>query len=242
MRGDVLKSVFGSRIALGVVFSAFLVIGVICVRNENSTSVSIGTSLIASALVSLATLMIDQIRNSEQMRAADLAKAGLVAAYQRRDLPEYDAKVREDAEIDIAGYTLRSFSETNEEVLRQRVVAGKPVRVRALLVDPESEAARFLERSESLTEGTYAANLLRFRKRMANIEGFEVRTIKRHLPMMIYRIDDVLYTGPFPTDGRSRMAATLKLGLNGWLFERQKDDFEKLWQDASALPAGCKAD
>ena len=74
-RRDVLKSIFGSRIALGVVFFIFFLVGLICVRLEDSTSVSIGTSLIASALVSLATLMIDQIRNSEQMRAADLASS-----------------------------------------------------------------------------------------------------------------------------------------------------------------------
>jgi hypothetical protein len=102
-----------------------------------------------------------------------------------------------------------------------------------LIVDPDCEPAKLMERSEGLTEGAYRANFHSLQERLAGIEGVKIRTIRRHLPMMIYRIDQTLYTGPFPMDGRSRMALTLKLGVGGWLFDRQRAEFEALWQEAA---------
>jgi hypothetical protein len=222
-----------------MVFSLFLIAGILFVRAGGPVLISIGTSFIAGALISLATLLIDQIRNSEQMRAADLVKAGLLEAHERRDLPEYDGLVRRAEEIDVAGYTLRSFSETNEQILRQRAASGKPIKVRVLVVDPQCEAAAVMENAEHLPHGTYQAVLTGLRAKLEDIEGVEIRTVRHHLPMMIYRIDKILYTGPFPLDGTSRMALTLKLGLGGWLFQRQRAEFDALWaQAAAALPNG----
>lgn len=233
-----MQSVLGSRTALAVVFALFLGAGTLCVYNGGTVAVSIGTSFIAGSLISLATLLIDQIRNGEQLRAVDLARAGLLEAFERRDLPEYDSLVVAAGEIDVAGYTLKSFSETNENVLRQRAKAGKPISVRMLLVDPECAAAKIMESSEGLPEGGYRSNFESLRSRLVDLPHLEIRTLPRHLPMMIYRIDRTLYTGPFPVDGRSRMALTLKLGLDGWLFERQLAEFNTLWEQATPIPNG----
>ena len=235
LRSDVLKAVFGSRIALAVIFAGFLVLGIVCVWLGGTVLISVGTSLIASALISFATLLIDQIRNGEQMRAADLAKAGLLAAYERRDLGEYDNLVGRASQIDIAGYTLKSFSETNASILRDRATAGNAVTVRVLVVNPDDEAAKQMEHAEGLSKGAYQASFRSLQGRLSGIGGVQIRTIRRHLPMMIYRIDQTLYTGPFPTDGRSRMALTLKLGLGGWLFLRQRAEFDALWEMADTV-------
>ena len=215
-----------------MVFSAFLAGGILCVSIGGPIRISIGTSLIATAMVSLATLAIDQIRNSEQVRAADLVKAGLLEAYDRRDLPEYDELVLHAQEIDVAGYTLRSFSETNEQTLRQRAADGNPISVRVLVVDPNCEAASAMEKAERLPPGTYQSVLMGLRTKLEGIAGVQIRTVSHHLPMMIYRIDGTLYTGPFPMDGTSRMALTLRLGLGGWAYQRQRAEFEALWDQA----------
>lgn len=234
-RSDVLQTVLGSRTVLAIVFTGFLGAGVLCVYSGGTVSVSIGTSFIAGALISLATLLIDQIRNGEQLRAADLAQAGLLAAYERRDLPEYDGLVAAADQIDVAGYTLKSFSETNESALRHRAKTGHAISVRILLVDPHCDAARVMEHSEGLSSGGYSANFESLKSKLTGIPDLEIKTIPHHLPMMIYRIDQILYTGPFPIDGRSRMAITLKLGLNGWLFERQLSEFNALWAKATPI-------
>lgn len=196
---------------------------------------SIGTSLIAGALMSLATLWIDQIRNGEAIRMRDLVETGLVAAYPRRNLTEeYDALVANAKVIDVTGYTLKSFSEQNEEVLRKRAEQQSPVLVRILLVDPESESSKIMQHAENLSTGQYSGSRDSLLKSLGNIPGVEVRLSPRHLSMMIYRIDNILFTGPYPASAKSAKAFTLKLG-RGWLFDRQMEDFEALWKLGSIV-------
>lgn len=206
-----------------------MVIGIILVKIDGPLNMSIGTSLIAGALMSLATLWIDQIRNGEEVRMRDLVHTGLLAAYPRRNLAEeYDALVADAKVIDVTGYTLKSFSEQNEEVLRARAKQGKPVKVRILLVDPDSEASKIMQKAENQSIGQYSGSRDSLLRSLGDIRGVEVRLSKRHLSMMIYRIDETLFTGPYPASARSAKAFTLKLG-RGWLFDRQMEDFEALW-------------
>lgn len=205
-------------------------LGVILVLIDGPVQLSIGTSLIAGALMSLATLWIDQIRNGEEIRVRDLVETGLVAAYTRRNLTEeYDALVANAKVIDITGYTLKSFSEQNEEALRKRAAQNNPILVRILLVDPNSESSKIMEHAENQPTGQYSGSRDSLLKALGNIPGVEVRLSPRHLSMMIYRIDDILFTGPYPASAKSAKAFTLKLG-QGWLFERQIEDFEALWK------------
>ncbi|KQB54484.1 hypothetical protein AQS70_21725 [Pseudomonas endophytica] len=218
-----------SRTTLVVVFLVFMVLGGILVLIGGSLQLSIGTSLIAGSLISLATLWIDQIRNGEEVRMRDLVETGLVAAYPRRNLTEeYDALVAGAKVIDVTGYTLRSFSEQNEEMLRKRAEQHNPVKVRILLVDPDTDSSKIMQEAEKLPTGQYSGSRDSLLKSLGDIKGVEVRLSKRHLSMMIYRIDETLFTGPYPASAKSAKAFTLKLG-RGWLFNRQMEDFEALW-------------
>ncbi|NUT88442.1 hypothetical protein HNO91_18555 [Pseudomonas corrugata] len=221
---------FRSRGALVMVFLGFMVLGVILVLIDGPVQLSIGTSLIAGALMSLATLWIDQIRNGEEIRMRDLVTTGLVAAYTRRNLTEeYDVLVANAKVIDVTGYTLKSFSEQNEEVLRKRADQNNPILVRILLVDPNSESSKIMQHAENQSTGQYSGSKDSLLKTLGNIPGVEVRLSPRHLSMMIYRIDDILFTGPYPASAKSAKAFTLKLA-RGWLFDRQMEDFEALWK------------
>lgn len=206
-----------------------MILGMILVTTDDTLQLSIGTSLIAGALISLATLWIDQIRNGEEVRMRDLVETGLVAAYPRRNLTEeYDALVAGAKVIDVTGYTLRSFSEQNEEMLRKRAKQKKPVKVRILLVDPDTESSKIMQEAENLPIGQYSGSRESLLKSLGDIRGVEVRLSKRHLSMMIYRIDETLFTGPYPASAKSAKAFTLKL-RRGWLFDKQMEDFEALW-------------
>lgn len=201
----------------------------------NSLMASIGTSLIAGGLMSLATLWIEQIRNGEEIRMKDLIQTGLVAAYQRRNLTEeYDALVKDAKVIDVTGYTLKSFSEQNEEIFRARAKTRKPIKVRILLVNPDSEASKIMEAAENQSAGQYAGSRDALLKALGDIRGVEVRLSRRHLSMMVYRIDGTLFTGPYPASAKSANAFTLRIG-QGWLFEKQMEDFDELWASASVV-------
>lgn len=222
---------FRSRTTFALVFALFLVLGVLLATSDNALTASIGTSFIAGGLMSLATLWIEQIRNGEEIRMKDLIQTGLVAAYRRRNLTEeYDELVKDAKVIDVTGYTLKSFSEQNEEVLRARA-KRKPIKVRILLVDPDSEASKIMEAAENQSAGQYAGSRDALLKALGDIKGVEIRLSKRHLSMMVYRIDDTLFTGPYPASAKSANALTLKIG-QGWLFGKQMEDFDELWKAA----------
>ncbi|EZH77033.1 hypothetical protein AU05_01105 [Ectopseudomonas composti] len=232
---DARRLFFRSRTTVAVVFTLFLALGVYLASIDSALTLSIGTSLIAGGVISLATLWIEQIRNGEEIRMKDLIQTGLVAAYRRRNLTEeYDALVKDAKVIDVTGYTLKSFSEQNEEVLRERARKRKPIRVRVLLVDPDSEASRIMEAAENQSAGQYAGSRDALLKALGDIKGVEVRLSKRHLSMMIYRIDNTLFTGPYPASAKSANAFTLRIG-QGWLFQKQMDDFDALWKAADVV-------
>ena len=128
-----------------------MTVGALLTKYGGTTSVSIGTSLIASGLVALATILVEFVRGPEQLRAAELSKAGLMAVYPRRDLDEYDELVSKAALIDVAGYTLRSFTEANIIHMRERLNAGNPIRVRMLMVDPSTPIAKAMQKKRRAT-------------------------------------------------------------------------------------------
>ena len=240
LRADVIQAIARSRKLLSAIFGAFLLGGIALIILGGTIKLSIGTSIIASSLISLATLVIDQVRNGEQIRAADLAKAGMLTVYKRRDLPEYDSLIQRSSRIDVAGYTLRSFSESNAEYLSRRAADGNPVKVRVLLVDPSCEASRVMEAAEQMPPGSYDNSVATTIARLGSVKGAEIRFLPRHLSMMIYRIDGILYTGPFPQNGLSKVSLTFKLGHGGWLFQKQVEEFEGLWNDAKPISSSLR--
>jgi hypothetical protein len=226
-----------SRRVFAIIFAIFVAIGIaLIIFSCNTNTQAFGISLLAGALISIATLWIEYIRTGEQVRADELLRSGLIGAYERRDLvEEYNEHVKGCKKISVAGYTLTAFTESNEHYFRQRAEKNDPVNVRMLLVDPESEWAKVMEMTEEKSPGAYLQAYQAIVSKMKGVDGVELRLLKRHLPMMIYTIDHVLYTGPYPHRGASRMATTLKLAGDGWLFQRQSTEFEELWATASMV-------
>ncbi len=163
----------------------------------------------------------------------ELISTGLVAAYPQRNLgQEYGVLVARAKVIDVTGYTLTAFSEQNKEHFIACVKAKKPIKARILLVDPDSEAAGIMAAAENKEVSQYLASHRTLIKSLSGLKGVHIKITKRHLSMMVYRIDDVLFTGPYPFTGNSTTATTLKVG-RGWLFDRQMEDFDRLWEEAA---------
>lgn len=225
-----------SRTFWTLFFFAIIGLGVGLTVYNHTLTVSIGTSLIASGIVALATILVDFVRGPEELRAAELSKAGLLAVYQRRDLDEYDTLVRKAYQIDVAGYTLRSFTEANVGHIKERFKDGNPIRVRLLMVDPNTAIAKAMQKNEGHPPGAYTKSHQAIQNLFEGLEQcVELRTIDFPLPAMLYRIDDILYTGPYPKGTPSKLATTLKMNSRGWLFDRTVREFEELWKDAKPM-------
>jgi hypothetical protein len=220
-----------SRTTIAILFAAFLIIGVALLFAPGEIWLAIGTSLVTGAVISLATLLIDQVRNGEQVRMKELMDTGLLAAHKRRNLEEYASLVANAKSIDVAGYTLKSFFEQNESILKERADKKTPIVARLLLVDPECEASKIMQAAERLPVEHYAGSQKALLHGLRDVDGVTVKMINQHLSMMIYRIDSVIYTGPYPHSAKSSTALTLKLGT-GWFYDRQMEEFESLWAKA----------
>lgn len=163
----------------------------------------------------------------------ELINTGLVAAYPQRNLgQEYGVLVADAKVIDVTGYTLTAFSEQNKERFTERAKTKKPIKARILLVDPGSEASAIMAAAENKDISQYLASHRTLIKSLSGLKGIEIKLTKRPLSMMVYRIDDVLFTGPYPFTANSTTATTLKVG-RGWLFDRQMKDFDELWKEAT---------
>lgn len=233
---DALKFIVSTRMFWTIVFLCIIVVGIALTEYGDERSVSIGTSLIASGIVALATILVDFVRSGEQLRIAELSKAGLLAVHSRRDLDEYDSLVRKAYQIDVAGYTLRSFTEANIGHIRERLGAGNPIRVRMLMVDPSTPVAKAMQKNEGHPPGAYTKSHKAVQNLLEGLdESVEIRTIDFPLPAMIYRIDDTLYTGPYPKGEPSKLATTYKVSTRGWMFEKTIKEFENLWSEAQPV-------
>ena len=210
-------------------------LGILYFKKGNSVAEGIGGSLIASAIVSLATIWIDYIRSGHQLRADLLLASGLRQAFPERNISDYENYLPSFAEIDVAGYSLGAFIESNEQRMHERAKKGDKFKVRMLLVHPECSSAVILEEGENKPRGTYSRALATIKQKLVGLESHvELRLLNRSLPMMIYRIDRILYTGPYPHIGASRSALTLKVE-GGWLFTRQQAEFDSLWASSAQV-------
>ena len=230
---DIRRAIFSSRWTLVIIFTIIFVSGILIPHQCKGDSVweGIGGSLIASAIVSLATIWIDAIRTGKRLLGDQLLECGLRQAFQSRAITEeYEQHLKNFKQIDVAGYTLGAFTESNEGRLRSMHKSNENFKVRMLLVDPDSESAKLFEQAEDKTSGSYSQALSTIKKKLTGLdEKVELRLLKCALPMMIYRIDRVLYTGPYPHKGASRNALTIKTE-QGWIFDRLTTEFNELWE------------
>lgn len=218
------------------IVTVLLTIGIWGANQEVTAYQNIGASLIASAIVAFATLWIDFIRGGEQLRADELARAGLQQVFDRRDLEEYKPQVKTSSHISVTGYTLRAFTESSEPIFRERARNKDKFSVRMLLADPESPLSIVMEAAERQSSGSYKASFLTIKQQLAGLgEYIEIRLLNKPLTSMIYILDSTIYTGPYPNKGCSRHAFTLKIEASSWLFDRQKEEFEELWNAATKV-------
>ena len=158
MWADIRQTIFGSRWTLVFIFTLIFSAGILILRQCKGDSVweGIGGSLIASAIVSLATIWIDYIRAGKRLLGDQLLECGLRQAFPSRAIPEeYEKHLNGFKEIDVAGYTLGAFTESNEGRLRAMYQSGDKFKVRMLLVDPDCESAKLFEKAEDKPSGAY---------------------------------------------------------------------------------------
>lgn len=205
---------------------------------KNTILVSVGTSLIAGGI----TTVLDLFRNTEKGQVFEKAdalilEAGVDNIYNKRDLDEYDQIVkRAKNSIDVMGYSLRGFYQSYKDILTEKANKDYDFKVRILLVDADTASSEWRERNEDgKVRGIYKESIEVIKTGFRNIPNIEIRVIDIPLGHMIYRIDNVMYVGPYFYKKNSKSTNTLKLSKEGWLFKEYQYEFDRMWNDAKPV-------
>lgn len=201
---------------------------------KNTILVSIGTSLLAGGIVAI----LDLFKNwgSEQIyHNIDnlILHAGIEEIYNKRDLDEYDVLIKKAKKsIDVMGYSLRSFYQSYKDILLDKTNKNKMFKIRILLVEPDSMSSQWRENNEDgEISGTYKNSLKVIKRGFENRVNIEIKTIDIPLGHMIYRIDDVMYVGPYFYRKNSKSTSTIRLNKEGWLFKEYQLEFDNMWEE-----------
>ena len=110
-------------------------------ENLKTIFLSIGTSVIVLGIVSfLELLRAEQMDEKEKTNLKIIEEGGIENIFKRRDLEEYKEIVyNAKKSIDITGYSLRGFYESNKDIILEKCEKYKNFLVRIILVNPSSQ-------------------------------------------------------------------------------------------------------
>lgn len=205
---------------------------------KNTILVSVGTSLIAGGIVAILDLFRKVGREQAYLNIDRLViSAGIENIYDKRDLDEYDLLIKNAKKsIDVMGYSLRGFYQSYKEILLEKTCNNSEFLIRILLVDPDTMSSKWRENNEDgRVRGTYKESFEVLKLGFDIRTNIEIRVIDIPLGYMIYRIDDVMYVGPYFYKRSSKSTNTLRLDKEGWLFQAYQYEFDNMWKDAKKI-------
>lgn len=196
---------------------------------------NVGCSLMASAIVILATALLIE-RNPNSL----LQEWGLSAIYAKRNAKErdsYEDLKRTKERIDIIAFGLRTFRSDKKNIAEIERYLSDGGSIRILTMDPKS---KFIEQREteeksakdhirqSITDLVRWATELNGKSSHGKIivKGYDCMTLDFY-----WRLDDVLYVGSYPYGCESDQAPTYKYTKGGKGFELYSDYFKSLWDN-----------
>lgn len=220
---------------LGVIF---VVVGVLFSFSNNETVktilISIGTSLIASAVVSfLASIYI--FKHKKEKEITDVWR--LISIKDNRsamNVEVYKRLTNAENQLDIIGYGMKSFRESRDELIRSRIQKG--LKVRIITVDPNCVFLKQRDTDENKLEGSTASSIRQLNdwvnKLNSEYNGSLEIKFCRTLPTEVYfRVDDYIYVGPYQCGKESQQTITMEYHSKGSGFQYYNSYFEKLWNN-----------
>ena len=200
-----------------------------------SILISIGTSLVATTIASIIGFLFKEIDAEKQKKIDNVLNlAGIDAVFAKRDLDDYDCLMQKASKsVDIAGYSMRAFYQSYKEILIDKL-KNENLRVRMLFVDPDSDYSKHRNQDEEQTESeTYKASVESVVNGLSECPNIEIRKIDNNLGTMIFRIDNVMYIGPYLYKKSSKSTNTFCLNDRGWMFREYQKEFDKMWAEAT---------
>jgi len=213
---------------------------------NNQNLLNIGAGLLASGIVAIFYLIYPQIDlERDYLR---FRKMGLLEVYPRRDQSKEYENLLKKAEkfIDVLGLGLNQFREDNEAIIKEKALQG--VEIRLLVIDPKSPVTAVRSYQENDLAGEMIKIPIQKLKRYVNEVNESIENEKKGKKIqikyynavsstMIFRIDNVMFVGPYFHKIPSRTTITFKIENDTEIFNQYSRHFNDLWNDKE-----CKLD
>lgn len=220
-------------VALLVLLAGFAltVFDIFWFKTESNVWISIGCSLVASALVILLnTFLVD----ATIYNPLDDWKLRRIATTRAEINNECAEKLRyAKYQVDIVAFGLQSFRNKQSNLIEGYLKKG--VNFRILTMDPKSDFVLQREREEDdtniknsiekLVEWADKLNTKQYKGRVI-VKGYSCMTLDFY-----WRVDNTIYVGPYWVGYDSQQTVTYAFDKGGDGFKLYSDYFEKLWND-----------
>jgi len=217
-----------------IILSAFL--SYLGIDNSNNILLAIGTSLIASSIIYSLDILKQYgiLTVGKKDTNKNISNTGIVNIYNKRSLDKYDILMENvNKKIDILGDSLRRFLETSKKFIDQYEKNKIKIKIRIILIDPDSAYSKEREKIEKDEEGTYKNSIKKLYDSLSSHSCVEIRKISTQLSTMVYRIDDIMFIGPYLYQTSSTVTITYEVEKHGWVvFKLYEDEFDKMWNNA----------
>lgn len=206
------------------------------VSNESWATIvmSIGASIIASSAV----VYIDSFYEVKFRAIRDIMeKWKLAAIYKTRGAMNADcdtAQAEAKKEIDVIGFGLSSWRDSSTDEIKELLKKG--VKIRIMTPNPESPFVLQRARDEGQADDSIRHSINKLIEWGAELRdaggNIEIRTYD-WLPMDFYfRIDGVLFIGPYLYSKGSQQTVTFKFEKDGVMYAEYTAYFERVWNAA----------
>ena len=227
-----LKSMIAALIILAIGIFLALMDG-FAWHSTSSIILNIGCSFIASALVSVATILLVERKKINPTEEWNITKIYSTRAEKNADSDPQLDKAR--YVVDGIAFGLKSFRTKQQK--RTEACLRRGVNFRILTMDPESPFVSQREKEENETAGQIQHTILDLVKwaNELNAKGYKGRVVVKGYNCMTldfyWRVDDELYVGPYWYGYPSQQTITYKFTRDGKGFNTYTEYFETLWDN-----------
>lgn len=218
----------------------FTVLSILFLKPESEWKnilISVGCSLLASSIVSfLSSKYIVHISKVKEI-IHQWGLEGIYETRQKMNISCDNALEYLENELDIIAWGLKSFRDSKDKKIKEKVQKG--LKIRILTMNPYSEFVTQREKDEKEVSGQIKKTIIELKKWIDelkeishNPEEIAIRFYNKLPQDFYFRADDHIYIGPYLYGISSQQTISYEFKGNSRGFIYHKDYFEKLWNDS----------
>ena len=207
------------------------------------TLTPIGISLLSSGIIGLLSIYIVYVKSNIEKRTDKFVNNGLEDLFFDRSDKDVYKKLIDKCEtcLDIQAESLsRFYTDFKQELI---LLDKKEVKIRILLLDPESEMCKMREREEGTSERQNLSEKIKSQTRdyyLLHLKHLELKWYDATPSINYFRIDNKAFFGSYFVGALSRNSLTFLGSVDSVPVSYYKNHFQTVWEKFSKeVPVEC---